>query len=94
MSSQIYNIANHLKMVLYVITNIQYCLPSKNFTLCHQKYTILPFTYNMYSMSSQMDNIVNHLKMELYVITNIQYCQSPKSGTLYVITNIHYLPTT
>jgi len=44
MSSQINNIAIHLKMILYVITNIQYYQLLKNGTLCHHKYTILPFT--------------------------------------------------
>jgi len=44
MSSQIYNIANHLEMVLYVMKNIQYCQSLKNGTLCHHKNTILPIT--------------------------------------------------
>jgi len=82
MSSQIYNIANHLKMVLYVITNIQYCQSLKNGTLCHHKYTILPIILKWYSMSSQIYNIANYLKMVLYVITNIQYCLSLKNVTV------------
>jgi len=44
MSSQKYNIAYHLNMVLYVIKNIQYCQALKNVTLRHHKYTILPST--------------------------------------------------